>query len=372
MLSGIALSLAQAMGMHSDSDLFSLSRVDLEVRRRTWWVLCHHNVRISENCGLQSHVPLDVRTKLPLHINDADLELADTETIQPRNSWTEMTLSLVKIEMAHTKLRFNRLAMETEKNGIVREQIRRYEEYYFKFFPGDSELHRLSRLGIRYIIARLGKMMYDAWPNDSQPIDESLQEPLILYNADALEISHQLPSYYHPMGWFFRCRYTQWHAASYLLIQMCHHTEGAAVDRAWEVLDAAFEYWKKSGIAFDDAGKPRSKAIRMLWEPLLRLLARAREVRKQTQHLREESATWTPSTLGTGNSSGSTAPEGPKRHPQPQSSLRGDPFVGSTEDLDTEMNWAQLDEWMQSFQDDLSRQGPDSWDYGAMGALSWW
>ncbi|KAF2494417.1 hypothetical protein BU16DRAFT_487525, partial [Lophium mytilinum] len=238
-LNGIALSLAQAMGMHSDSSSFSLGAIETEVRRRIWWVLCQTDVRVSENCGLQSHVPFTMDTELPMNINDSDLISAKENPLISRNHFTEMSVSLVKIEMTRTKLQFNRSTLnKEEKERLVQDQLQRYEDTYLKYYDGHLELHRLYYLGTRLIMARIWRMMHDATHDGSD--DETLQEPLILWNADVLEIAHQLPCKYRQHGWFFRCKYTQWHAAAYLLIQMCKHTLGPAVDRAWEVLDVAF------------------------------------------------------------------------------------------------------------------------------------
>lgn len=208
-VNGMALSLAQAMGLHSDSASSALSVIDTEVRRRVWWMLCQTDVRASENCGLESHVPLKCDTEPPLHVNDADLASAGENTPAPRNELTEMTLSLVKIEMSKTNLRFKRsTATGVEKERIVRDQLKRYEDVYLKYFDGQSEFHRLCYLGGRLIIARLWKMMYDATPHEGSDAEA---ESLMLYNADVLEIAHQLPSKYRQYGWFFRCKYTQWY-----------------------------------------------------------------------------------------------------------------------------------------------------------------
>ena len=61
-LSGIALSAAQAMGMHTDSTSYDFDPIQTEVRRRLWWMLCQLDVRISEESGLQSHVPWEFST----------------------------------------------------------------------------------------------------------------------------------------------------------------------------------------------------------------------------------------------------------------------------------------------------------------------
>jgi hypothetical protein len=285
-----------------------------------------------------------------------------------------MTLSLGKIEMARTTIQFKRSTLaKTEREKIVRNQLQRYEDTYLKYFDGKSGIHRFYYLGTRLMMARLWKMMYDASEPESE--EEGLQEPLILYNADVLEIAHQLPCNYRQHGWFFRCSYTQWHAVAYLLIQMCKHTQGPSVDRAWKVLDAAFADWEEGGItpSPDNSKRLGKKTVKTLWQPLLRLLDRARDVRKQALQSRDGSiSTDTPSTISTGYDTSNTTAEDLQQPVQLQDGLINDPFFGSTEDLNMEMSWEQLDGWVQNFQNGLYEQYVEYHDKDMVGALNWW
>lgn len=239
--------------MHSDSASFCLGTVETEVRRRVWWSLCQLDNRVSEDCGLEPHVPLAMDTKLPLHINDSDLGAGNGEITAPRTEFTEMTISLVKIEMAETSLRVKRSQCRnsplstSEIAALAREQIRRYEESYLTYFDGSSHLHCLCYLGVRLLIAKLWKMTHGASQQNHDVEQGEVKEPLLFYNADVLEITHQLSDDFRQFGWFFRCKYTKWHAMAYLLNELCKHTQGPAVDRAWAVLDAVFG-------SSDDAG----------------------------------------------------------------------------------------------------------------------
>ena len=239
---GVVMSLAQSQGLHMESSSFSLTLIESEVRRRVWWMLCQIDVRVSDNCGLEPHVPLTTNVQLPLHINDADLSnCSGAHGIEPRDEWTEMSATLVKLELVHTNLRYRRhkplLTNGEDRDSIVRAQLQRYRDVYLKYFDDGSDYSRFCCLGIRFIMARLWKLMYDA-SQQHEALDASeLDEPLLRYHADILEIAYQLPDRYRQFGWFFRCKYTQWHALAYLLIQLCKHTQGPAVERAWEVLD---------------------------------------------------------------------------------------------------------------------------------------
>jgi Fungal specific transcription factor domain len=51
---GIALRIAQGMGLHRDGSHFNLDPIQAEVRRRIWWYIIHTDVMTSIGCGLPS------------------------------------------------------------------------------------------------------------------------------------------------------------------------------------------------------------------------------------------------------------------------------------------------------------------------------
>lgn len=365
-LTGIALSIAQTMDLHSEPRTTETNVLERELRRRVWWTLCQIDVRVSGNCNLEPHVPHNASTPLPLHINDSDLTPSSTSPPSPRTTFTDTTLALVKHEVTRTTLAFQRtpLTSRSLRESIIHTQLTRYTQHYLPLFQPSSTsdgptsgLLRLCHLGVRFIQTRLWKMLYDAYP--SSPLTQydnstNTREALIAYNTDVLEIAHQLPCKYKQYGWFFRCKYTQWHALAYLLIQMCRYTQGRAVERAWEVLDTVFGQWEEKGIASRvESGEKVSK----LWKPLLELLGRAREARARGLEVQIPTAFETmPSTLGV-ESQGDDMEAQENAQQQEvaedavyQAGLMGDPFLGSTDDLNMEMNWETLDQWAKMFE----------------------
>lgn len=130
MLSGMAIRIAPAMGMHRESVSSFESIVNTEVRRRIWLTLCSIDNRISEDALLESNVPMTMDTKLPCHTNDSDLDTVNTEdALIPRNTFTEMTVSLAKIEMAELglKVKFSQYLKSPlssqEMEVLVRERL---------------------------------------------------------------------------------------------------------------------------------------------------------------------------------------------------------------------------------------------------------
>jgi hypothetical protein len=75
-LTGVAVRIAQGMGLERDGVFLGLSPFETEMRRRLWWLLKTHDHRTAELCGLSKFRDLDMgpdSTKWPSNINDDQL-----------------------------------------------------------------------------------------------------------------------------------------------------------------------------------------------------------------------------------------------------------------------------------------------------------
>ena len=71
---GVAIRIAQRMGIHSESALAKCTALEAEMRRRLWWSLILFDYRISQMSNSNS-TTLDPTwdCKIPLNVNDSDL-----------------------------------------------------------------------------------------------------------------------------------------------------------------------------------------------------------------------------------------------------------------------------------------------------------
>lgn len=365
----MAIRIAQAMGMHQESISSSKSRVDTEVRRRIWWTLCSIDNRISEDALLESNVPMTMDTKLPCHTNDSDLDTVNTEdALIPRNTFTEMTVSLAKIEMAELglKVKFSQYLKSPlssqEMEVLVQEKTQLFEGTYVKFFDTSLHLHGIMYLGMRLIISKLWRMVYDPFQRNDPTLvkEKEIREWLLLSNIEILEIRHQLPDRSSKFGWFFRCKYTQWHAIAYVLNELCNQTQGPTVDRAWASIDAVFGNSNDGNESMRFAGLAVSQEI---WQQVEKLLKRAQHVRQQAILQAQASHDSNETT---------SIPHHIQR--SDENSLLADPFLESVPDMAKEMNWENWDTLVQSFQSDpLLQQGFMDYERNDPSLpLSWW
>ena len=372
MLSGIAMGIAQAMGLHRDGADFSLGKIETEVRRRLWWSLCQLDIRISGDYGLEPHIPLTWNTQLPIHINDSDLDTVKQQRMIPRTEFCDMTISLIKLEMAKTSLRFTRAHCETPPLSkeaaadLVREQIRRYENNILPVLDVSDQLHRLCYLGIWLIMNKLSRMTFEGATGSEVIPHEDMKDRLMLYNSDILEIAHQLPDKSHRFGWFFGCRYSQWHAMAYILVGLCKYPRGPSVDRAWAVLDVIFSDPKREDHqnAKETTDSQKGSTKDLLWRPLVNLHRRAQDVRKQSLRAFPEVESVSPYTPL--NSSPHYLIDGPTREKNPEAlsehDVSSDPFLGFTPNFSDDMKLDELESWIQYVHEEYILD-PESMDH---------
>lgn len=199
-------------------------------------------------------------------------------------------------------------------------------------------LHRTFYLGVRFLIAKLWKLAYDAFQRTSDLQNAIMEEQLLLYHTDVLELAHQLPDTFRQYGWFFRCKYTQWHAMAYLLVEFSKNPRSPSADRAWAVLEEVFDGLDINNGPYSANEDKRNR----LWQPMLKLFEKAQQKRQQRsgQDLRNMSSTpesgseWNIRTPDLGYSE----------------FLTGDPLWNSEVDSGDYFDWDQLDNLVQDCQ----------------------
>jgi hypothetical protein len=110
-LTGVAVRIAQGIGLDRDGTVLGLSPFDTEIRRRIWWQLKSHDFRTAELCGLAKFRDIDTgpdSTKWPSNIGDNNLHpgMTSLETITP--GLTDASFVAFKFEM--TKFAATRIA----------------------------------------------------------------------------------------------------------------------------------------------------------------------------------------------------------------------------------------------------------------------
>ncbi|CAK7226003.1 hypothetical protein SCUCBS95973_006056 [Sporothrix curviconia] len=99
-LNGLAIRLAQSMGLHRDGAHLRLRPFDTEMRLRLWWHLCVLDSRAPEDQGLQPTIAVtNWELRLPRNVNDA--QLYPDMAMLPADvgdTWTDMSFFLMQTE----------------------------------------------------------------------------------------------------------------------------------------------------------------------------------------------------------------------------------------------------------------------------------
>ncbi len=129
-LLGLAVCIAQRLGLHRDGTNFGLPPWKTELRRRIWHFMFLLDTWCMENHGLDSAVCSgfsDVR--LPQNSNDSAWDVSDSSTLRPSADNGDMTLALVQYEAAAL------LRHVLEHSAPYSGQDQQYTEYHNDLRP---------------------------------------------------------------------------------------------------------------------------------------------------------------------------------------------------------------------------------------------
>lgn len=293
-LTGLAMRIAQSLGLHRDGTKFGLSPFDTEMRRRLWWQVCILDVRASEDHGSDpSILDQSFDTEMPLSINDADLDPDATEPPTPRTGVSEMTFCLIRYEICSLTRRLSyvppgsgcpqRASLVTleEKERMIKECADRLEEKYLQYCEEAGPLYWVAATVARLITAKMSLIIYHplTQPGLPSPLSQDVKDRLFMASIEILEYSSVLKSEAstRQWGWLFHT-YVQWHAIAFILAELCVRSPSMIVDRAWRAVDAVFNDW--------GGAVSHSKASSgMLWQPMRKLMAKARRKREENMQL---------------------------------------------------------------------------------------
>ncbi|KAJ5116338.1 hypothetical protein N7456_000686 [Penicillium angulare] len=98
-MSGVAMRIAQRIGIHRDGSGYGVSVFETEIRRRLWFQLVIIDSTSAQFCGVASNpLPATADTQPPLNINDSDLDPRMTEPPSEKQGPTEMMFCLTRSE----------------------------------------------------------------------------------------------------------------------------------------------------------------------------------------------------------------------------------------------------------------------------------
>ncbi|KAE8420586.1 hypothetical protein BDV36DRAFT_99505 [Aspergillus pseudocaelatus] len=251
-LNGIAIRLAQSIGLHRDGTSLNLTPFESEIRLRLWWHLCVLDARSPEDHGFEltgdllNHGP-----RLPLNVNDDQLYPTMEKLPKETDEWTEMSFCIGGIKV--TRLLQPILGTRSKDTlGDIAAKRRTIDDYKTWLDSSlSSSCHppdHLSNLAYRHFITACKKMeflllvrqeIYQEKQAQLRSSPDYSTRPSFKAACDVLESSYMLLECSGPFShhtWLFKT-YTQWYALAYVLRCLCTSRSTPETDHAWDLVN---------------------------------------------------------------------------------------------------------------------------------------
>jgi hypothetical protein len=281
MMTGLAIRMGQALGLHRDGSHFNLlTPYEIEIRRRVWWVLCLLDVRASEDQGTDYTIPnASFDTKLPLNLNDADLDPELKRVPQERDGLSDMSVARVSFGMCDVTRQMMAHGMP-EKAPSPEEQSRLLNEIYqgaerdFLQYSNESGNVTYWALVIvaRLVMAKMTLLVYlPLLFSSKDDFSAELRTRLLISGIEVAEYNHALNNELACRQWRWAFQtYTHWYSIVYMMIEISRRPWSPISERAWVALHSVWLIPSQSHM---------NKNLR-IWIPLRSLMRKAREYRQ--------------------------------------------------------------------------------------------
>ncbi|CAG8254376.1 unnamed protein product [Penicillium salamii] len=282
MMTGLAIRMGQALGLHRDGSHFDhLSPYEVEIRRRVWWVLCILDVRASEDQGMDYTIPsAGFDTKIPLNLNDSDLDPQSKEMPPERDSLTDMSVARVSFGicevtrqmMAHG---FQEKAPTPEKQSSLLDDMFQGVEREYLRYATDSENITYWAIVIvtRLVMAKMSLLVYLPllFCTSKEDFSEELRARLLVSGIEVAEYNHALNSERACRQWRWAFQtYTHWYSIVFMMLEISRAPWSPISERAWVALHSVWLIPTRSHM---------DKDLR-IWIPLRKLMSNARKHRQ--------------------------------------------------------------------------------------------
>lgn len=267
-LNGLAIRVAQSLGLHRDGQYLRVSPFEAEIRRRLWWHLLSRYGRAGEDYGLENTDSLLTRSsvRLPLNVHDTDLHPDMPELPPERQCWTAMTMSLMNAYLAISAQKLTTAAdaaaaaaantpgaavptvLEEETRlrdmAAVRQHVDQYTRYCSPVIPQQRMTIQCATFLVRKFdfLTRLQwallREQLKARPQSSQmgfATDDNLRDAISILHPRLYVDDDKLQQF----AWARRA-YPQYFIIMYVLWHLCVRPAGPHVEQAWAAIDSAF------------------------------------------------------------------------------------------------------------------------------------
>lgn len=256
-LHGVAVRIAQKMGLHRDGTSFGLSPFEIEMRRRLWWQIIALDARFAFMSGLgHALLPRVWDTKEPRNLNDADLYASAAELPPDRDSPTEMVFCLIQNRITRFLVEtpgldpsflFDETSTHGDNEGPSKEKLEEYRGMLAVAARDiaeimdkrcDASAGPIHEFTYEFVTIVLGKVQMLLAPEHKQDWGSSPKDHVFRLAVEGLEhhVRHHRTALKTGFLWYTRL---QLHEELFIFLagQLCNRPEGPLSDKAWEYLE---------------------------------------------------------------------------------------------------------------------------------------
>lgn len=283
MMTGLAIRMAQALGLQRDGEHFiHLTPFEIEMRRRIWWTLIMLDIRSSEDQGTDFTIACgSYDTKFPLNINDKDIDPQMTEMPTERVGITDMAFPLTSFQMgvvsrdmmAHSS-KGQGVEGIAEQNRLLNEIYRISDRGYLQFGVGSTNImYWVGETITRLVVDKMTLLIYlpILFTASNEILSETIKSKLLVAAIELAEYNHALNAEQECRHWRWLFQtYTHWYAVVYLLLEISRRPWSPINERAWVALHSEWLI----------PGQPHISKNLRVWVPLRKLMTKAGNYRE--------------------------------------------------------------------------------------------
>lgn len=268
---GIAIRIAQQMGLNSEAALARCSILEAEMRRRLWWSLVLFDARISEIATCKnSNLDPTWDCKVPLNVNDSDLrpEMKSIPMIQ--GQCTEATVAVVRSELGNFvrhsvfHLDFKNPALKplakypqinaTAEGSEVIELEKMIENQYLKNCDEGNSVHFLAIWTTRAYLAKCRLVEHHARHSSSSvrqteaQLDTATRHALRMLECDTILRTSPLSKGFR----WFNIYHFPFPAYIQILQDVKRRPTSKQTRQAWETMSENYNAWFSSRLNDDN------------------------------------------------------------------------------------------------------------------------
>lgn len=206
---GVAIRIAQRMGIHNESTLARCTALEAEMRRRLWWSLILFDTRIGELADSKTATLIPTwDCRIPLNVNDADFPLEMKEPPPLQVGSTDALFAVVRSELGSfvRQTNFHLAFTNPTSKHATRDVLKRLipdgieltslegmiEDKYLKFCDLDNPLHFMTVWTTRAQLAKYRLIEHHHKCSSSSGAHADAHDAAISYALKMLECDTKL------------------------------------------------------------------------------------------------------------------------------------------------------------------------------------